>query len=203
MFLYGRRRRRSKAINLNSIEIFVCFSDVFFFLFFSFSFSSVFLQYLEENVHQTYVDVGVMARHLQEKYREYTRRKAQPFRYLVDQGKRTRQMLGHSISDNLFFFFQRESLTSHCLLYIYVFFSFYRIAAYKTVLHSYGLDSNPSTDDEENSDIELMDVSFVVRTSRMRLCEIISILFFIATCIGYNRIWKSHEQYADHIIQCG
>lgn len=44
-------------------------------------------QYLEENVHQTYVDVGVMARHLQEKYREYTRRKAQPFRFLVDQGK--------------------------------------------------------------------------------------------------------------------
>lgn len=46
-------------------------------------------QYLEENVHQTYVDVGVMARHLQEKYREYTRRKSHPFRLLVDQGKRT------------------------------------------------------------------------------------------------------------------
>lgn len=28
-----------------------------------------------------------MARHLQEKYREYGRRKSQPFRYLVDQGK--------------------------------------------------------------------------------------------------------------------
>lgn len=28
-----------------------------------------------------------MARHLQEKYREYGRRKHQPFRYLVDQGK--------------------------------------------------------------------------------------------------------------------
>ncbi|XP_055315332.1 nuclear valosin-containing protein-like isoform X1 [Sitodiplosis mosellana] len=71
-------------------------------------------QYLEENVHQTYVDVGVMARHLQEKYREYGRRKHQPFRYLVDQ-------------------------------------------AYKTVLHSYGLDSNPSTEEEENSDLELME----------------------------------------------
>lgn len=43
-------------------------------------------QYLEENVHQTYVDVGVMARHLQEKYREYGRRKHTPFRFLVDQG---------------------------------------------------------------------------------------------------------------------
>lgn len=28
-----------------------------------------------------------MARHLQEKYREYGRRKQQPFRFLVDQGK--------------------------------------------------------------------------------------------------------------------
>lgn len=37
-------------------------------------------------MHQTYVDVGVMARHLQEKYREYSRRKIQPFRVLVDQG---------------------------------------------------------------------------------------------------------------------
>lgn len=46
----------------------------------------VWFQYLEENVHQTYVDVGVMARHLQEKYREYGRRKHQPFRFLVDQG---------------------------------------------------------------------------------------------------------------------
>lgn len=30
--------------------------------------------------------------------------------------------------------------------------------AYKTVLHSYGLDSNPSTEEEENSDLELMEV---------------------------------------------
>lgn len=73
-------------------------------------------QYLEENVHQTYVDVGVMARELQERYREYNRRKAVPFRLLVEQ-------------------------------------------AYKTVLHSYGLDSNPSSENEEdgNSDLEVME----------------------------------------------
>lgn len=73
-------------------------------------------QYLEENVHQTYVDVGVMARELQERYREYNRRKAVPFRMLVEQ-------------------------------------------AYKMVLHSYGLDSNPSSEneDEANSDLEVME----------------------------------------------
>lgn len=73
-------------------------------------------QYLEENVHQTYVDVGVMARELQDRYREYNRRKTVPFRMLVEQ-------------------------------------------AYKTVLHSYGLDSNPSSDNEEegNSDLEVME----------------------------------------------
>lgn len=73
-------------------------------------------QYLEENVHQTYVDVGVMARELQDRYREYNRRKAVPFRMLVEQ-------------------------------------------AYKTVLHSYGLDSNPSSENEEegNSDLEVME----------------------------------------------
>ncbi|EAT48909.1 AAEL000081-PA, partial [Aedes aegypti] len=72
--------------------------------------------YLEENVHQTYVDVGVMARELQERYREYNRRKAVPFRLLVEQ-------------------------------------------AYKTVLHSYGLDSNPSSENEDdaNSDLEVME----------------------------------------------
>lgn len=32
------------------------------------------------------------------------------------------------------------------------------ISAYKTVLHSYGLDSNPGSD-EEGSDLEVMDVS--------------------------------------------
>uniref|UniRef100_A0A182WLP8 AAA+ ATPase domain-containing protein n=1 Tax=Anopheles minimus TaxID=112268 RepID=A0A182WLP8_9DIPT len=75
-------------------------------------------QYLEENVHQTYVDTGVMARELQQRYREYHRRKANPFRLLVEE-------------------------------------------AYRTVLHSYGLDSNASSDVEEEaaSDVELMDES--------------------------------------------
>uniref|UniRef100_A0A182PB00 AAA+ ATPase domain-containing protein n=1 Tax=Anopheles epiroticus TaxID=199890 RepID=A0A182PB00_9DIPT len=73
-------------------------------------------QYLEENIHQTYVDTGVMARELQQRYREYTRRKANPFRLMVEE-------------------------------------------AYRTVLHSYGLDSNPSSEVEEEagSDVELMD----------------------------------------------
>lgn len=72
-------------------------------------------QYLEENVHQTYVDVSVMARQLQERYREYNRRKSGPFRNLVEQ-------------------------------------------AYKTVLHSYGLDSNPSSEDDDgNSELEMME----------------------------------------------
>lgn len=45
------------------------------------------LQYLEENVHKTYVDVSDMARVLQERYRaEYGRRKMAPFRQLVEQG---------------------------------------------------------------------------------------------------------------------
>lgn len=35
---------------------------------------------------------------------------------------------------------------------------YFCITAYKTVLHSYGLESNPSTEDEENSDVELMEV---------------------------------------------
>uniref|UniRef100_A0A182T6B6 AAA+ ATPase domain-containing protein n=1 Tax=Anopheles maculatus TaxID=74869 RepID=A0A182T6B6_9DIPT len=73
-------------------------------------------QYLEENVHQTYVDTGVMARELQQRYREYHRRKAHPFRLLVEE-------------------------------------------AYRTVLHSYGLDSNASTEDEAASDVEVMDAS--------------------------------------------
>lgn len=38
-------------------------------------------------------------------------------------------------------------------------FGAFSFSAYKTVLHSYGLDSNPSTDEEENSDLELMEVS--------------------------------------------
>lgn len=38
------------------------------------------------------------------------------------------------------------------------------VLAYKTVLHSYGLDSNPSSEEEEeeddNSDLEVMDVRY-------------------------------------------
>ncbi|XP_052897810.1 nuclear valosin-containing protein-like isoform X2 [Anopheles moucheti] len=73
-------------------------------------------QYLEENVHQTYVDTGVMARELQQRYREYHRRKSNPFRLLVEE-------------------------------------------AYRTVLHSYGLDSNATSEaeDDAGSDVELMD----------------------------------------------
>lgn len=57
-----------------------------------------------------------MARMLQERYREYSRRKSAPFRQLVEQ-------------------------------------------AYRTVLHSYGLDSNPSSDADEDpgSDLEVME----------------------------------------------
>ncbi|KAL9909488.1 nuclear valosin-containing protein-like smid isoform 1-T1 [Glossina fuscipes fuscipes] len=42
-------------------------------------------QYLEENVDKTYLDVGVMTKHLQERYVEYSRRKVAPFRALVEQ----------------------------------------------------------------------------------------------------------------------
>ncbi|XP_052871682.1 nuclear valosin-containing protein-like [Anopheles cruzii] len=57
-----------------------------------------------------------MARELQQRYREYNRRKAVPFRLLVEH-------------------------------------------AYRTVLHSYGLDSNPSSENDEEalSDVEVMD----------------------------------------------
>lgn len=55
-----------------------------------------------------------MAKELQGRYPEYSRRKTIPFRQLVEQ-------------------------------------------AYKTVLHSYGLDSNPSSEGEEDgSDVEVM-----------------------------------------------
>ncbi|XP_023302849.2 nuclear valosin-containing protein-like isoform X1 [Lucilia cuprina] len=42
-------------------------------------------QYLEENIDKTYLDVGVMTKHLQDRYPEYTRRKVAPFRALVEQ----------------------------------------------------------------------------------------------------------------------
>lgn len=106
-----------KKLNKNfSSEFTVPWCEVMYTTFLYFNFIST--QYLEENVHKTYVDVSDMARVLQERYRaEYGRRKMAPFRQLVEQ-------------------------------------------AYKTVLHSYGLDSNPSSDDNEESDLELMDVSF-------------------------------------------
>lgn len=94
-------------------------------------------------MHQTYVDVGVMARHLQEKYRDYARRKVQPFRYLVDQGTKLAVVFFSLKSTN--FFLVRFFVVG---------------IAYKTVLHSYGLDSNPSSEDDENSDLELMEVIF-------------------------------------------
>ncbi|XP_063700211.1 nuclear valosin-containing protein-like [Culicoides brevitarsis] len=71
-------------------------------------------QYLEENVDKTYVDVGAMAKELQARWPEYGRRKAIPFRQLVEQ-------------------------------------------AYKMVLHSYGLDSNPSSENDDDDDLEVMD----------------------------------------------
>lgn len=67
-----------------------------------------YIQYLEENVHQTYVDVGVMARHLQEKYREYQRRKALPFRQLVDQGNLTVNKLIQFSIKTIFTFLNRS-----------------------------------------------------------------------------------------------
>lgn len=91
-----------------------------------------------------------MARHLQEKYREYGRRKQQPFRFLVDRGKNTLQLkiklnrIGKLIIP----------------INMNVNWYFCKFTAYKTVLHSYGLDSNPSTEEEENSDLELMEVNF-------------------------------------------
>ncbi|KAM7358087.1 nuclear valosin-containing protein-like smid isoform 2-T2 [Cochliomyia hominivorax] len=42
-------------------------------------------QYLEENIDKTYLDVGVMTKHLQDRYPEYSRRKVAPFRALVEQ----------------------------------------------------------------------------------------------------------------------
>jgi ribosome biogenesis ATPase len=72
-------------------------------------------QYLEDNVHLTYVDVEEMTQSLMTRYQEYSRRKMIPFRIMVEH-------------------------------------------AYKTVLHSYGIDSNPGSDvDDMGSDLEVMD----------------------------------------------
>lgn len=93
------------------------------------------LKYLEENVDKTYVDVGAMAKELQARWPEYGRRKAVPFRQLVEQGMRVFTS-GHVDFCNVI---------SNCF------------TAYKTVLHSYGLDSNPSSDNDDDDDLEVMD----------------------------------------------
>lgn len=46
--------------------------------------------------------------------------------------------------------------------------------AYKTVLHSYGLDSNPSSDGDDNSDLEVMDVSHL----NVKLKKFLIFIFF-------------------------
>lgn len=72
-------------------------------------------QYLEENVHKTYVDVEEMTQSLMNRYQEYARRKMVPFRIMVEQ-------------------------------------------AYKHILNSYGIDSNPGSEGEDvGSDLEVMD----------------------------------------------
>lgn len=50
-------------------------------------FFCLFSQYLEENVHKTYVDVEDMAECLMTRYSEYSRLKQTPFRILVETGK--------------------------------------------------------------------------------------------------------------------
>lgn len=54
-------------------------------------------QYLEENVDKTYLDVGIMTKHLQDRYPEYARRKIAPFRALVEQGKCNSDIMCYSI----------------------------------------------------------------------------------------------------------
>jgi hypothetical protein len=44
-------------------------------------------QYLEENVHKTYVDVDEMTQSLMSRYVEYARRKSVPFKIAVEHGK--------------------------------------------------------------------------------------------------------------------
>lgn len=73
--------------------------------------ADLFLQYLEENVDKTYVDVAVMAKELQTRYSKYSRQKTVFFRQLVEK-------------------------------------------AYKTVLHKYGLNSDP--EESEESEVEVM-----------------------------------------------
>lgn len=104
-------------------------------------------QYLDENVHKTYVDVDEMTQSLMTRYMDYSRRKQNPFRASVLDGE---------------FGFRRFHI---CLTGV--------LAAYKTVLRSYGIDSNPNSDNENGgSDLEVMDVSdylHVVKISDVHL----------------------------------
>jgi ribosome biogenesis ATPase len=91
---------------------------------------------LEDNVHKTYVDVEEMTQSLMNRYQEYARRKLVPFRILVEQGTQ-----------------------KNIIILCFSMYNLYFVSAYKTVLHSYGLDSNPGSDAEAGSDLEVMDVS--------------------------------------------
>lgn len=85
-----------------------------------------------------------MTQSLISRYQEYSRRKLNPFRATVVHGKKiSRHILGKS----------KELRKLKLYFYIYV--------AYKTVLHSYGLESNPGSEVEDGgSDLEVMDVSY-------------------------------------------
>lgn len=86
--------------------------------------------------------------------------------------------------------------------------SSYHFTAYKTVLHSYGLDSNPTSEDEENSDIELMDVScqpLVRLVFKWKLINVstslsLSLSLDFVWRVGYDGNGKSREQYADQFV---
>lgn len=94
------------------------------------------LQYLDENVHKTYVDVDEMTQSLMTRYIDYSRRKQNPFRASV-------------LECEFVFRWPSAFLLPGVLL-----------SAYKTVLRSYGIDSNPNSDNENGgSDLEVMDVS--------------------------------------------
>ena len=76
-----------------------------------------------------------MAQSLMTRYPDYSRLKHQPFRILVETGKFAINYI--------------RSCLNWCL-----------IIAYKTVLHTYGIESNPgSENDDVGSDLEVMDVS--------------------------------------------
>lgn len=61
------------------------------------------VQYLDENVHKTYVDVDEMTQSLMGRYQEYSRRKLSPFRILVVHGKKLSSKLSRRIFKRLIF----------------------------------------------------------------------------------------------------